>query len=319
MSKKNSDFTSADVALKIAKNKCAQLKDKISNLNNEIVAHRKPAEELNADICSYLGRNELTFEIQDNGYQIKRKGDAPAKNVSEGEKTAIAFLYFLKSLEDHAFTLSNGIVVIDDPVSSLDSNSLFNAFGFMKEKTKNAGQLFILTHNHSFFSQVKNWFKHCKKKANFYMLTSHVHNEERSSSISKLDGLLHEYESEYHYLFSLIYKAANTEGENSFQKNYYLPNVARRLLESFLSFRHPSLKSGDIREALDLSDFDGAKKTRILRFINTHSHAGQISDSEHDLSILCETKQVLTDLLNLIKKNDSGHYKGMITSIRLRG
>ena len=160
-------------------------------------------------------------------------------------------MYFLKSLGDKSFSLKDGIVVIDDPVSSLDSNALFHAFGFMKDRTKDAGQLFILTHSHSFFKQVKNWFNHLpnqnKKDVNvrpgkFYMLTSNVTGGNRSSSISKLDSLLHEYESEYHYLFSLVYEAANSEEEAGLQQNYHLPNIARRLLESFLAFRQPSTR-----------------------------------------------------------------------------
>ena len=144
----------------------------------------------------------------------------------------------------------------------------------------------------------------------FYMLTCHVAEGHRSSSISKLDSLLHEYESEYHYLFNLVYEAANSQAEGDLQQNYHLPNVARRLLESFLAFRQPS-KSGELRQQLDLIDFDVAKKTRILRFLHTHSHAGQISDPEHDPSILIETKQVLSDLLGLIQKDDGRHFDQM--------
>ena len=40
------------------------------------------------------------------------------------------------------------------------------------------------------------------------MLSCNVNDGNRSSTITKLDGLLHEYESEYHYLFSLVYEAA---------------------------------------------------------------------------------------------------------------
>jgi len=305
-------------ALQTASDRAAALKTEVREIEKDIEEHRRPADELNADICSYLGRDELTFEIQGSGYQISRNG-TPAKNFSEGEKTAIAFLYFLKSLGDKSFSLKDGIVVIDDPVSSLDSNALFYAFGFMKDRTKDAGQLFILTHSHSFFRQVKNWFNHLpnqdKKDVNvrpgrFYMLTSNVTGGNRSSSISRLDSLLHEYESEYHYLFSLVYEAANSEEEADLQQNYHLPNIARRLLESFLAFRQPS-KSGKLRQQLDLVDFDVAKKTRILRFLHTHSHAGQISDPEHDPSILIETKQVLNDLLCLIQKDDDRHFDQM--------
>lgn len=315
---KRNEVDVVSTAFQTALDKATALRAEVRYIENDIEEHRRPADELNADICSYLGRDELTFEIQGSGYQISRNG-TPANNLSEGERTAIAFLYFLKSLGDKSFSLKNGIVVIDDPVSSLDSNALFHAFGFMKDRTKDAGQLFILTHSHSFFRQVKNWFNHLpnqnKKDVNvrpgrFYMLTSNVNSGNRSSSISKLDSLLYEYESEYHYLFSLVYEAANSEKEAGLQQNYHLPNIARRLLESFLAFRQPS-KSGELRQQLDLIDFDVAKKTRILRFLHTHSHAGQISDPEHDPSILIETKQVLSDLLCLIQKDDDRHFDQM--------
>jgi len=307
-----------ETAFKAASYKVTTLKNEVRVIEKDIEEHRRPADELNTDICSYLGRDELTFEIQGSGYQINRNG-TPAKNLSEGERTAIAFLYFLKSLGDKSFSLKNGIVVIDDPVSSLDSNALFCAFGFMKDRTKDAGQLFILTHSHSFFRQVKNWFNHLpkpnkkdvdKQTVRFYMLTNNVTGANRSSSISTLDDLLRTYESEYHYLFSLVYKAANSEEEAGLQQNYHLPNIARRLLESFLAFRQPS-HSGKLHTQLDLIDFDVAKKTRILRFLHTHSHAGQISDPEHDPSILIETKQVLNDLLCLIQKDDDRHFDEM--------
>jgi wobble nucleotide-excising tRNase len=315
---KKNEVDMAATALQTVSDKSASLKKEVRKIEKDIEEHRRPADELNADIRSYLGRDELTFEIYGSGYQISRNG-TPAKNLSESERTAIAFLYFLKSLGDKSFSLNEGIVVIDDPVSSLDSNALFHAFGFMKDRTKDAGQLFVFTHSHSFFRQIKNWFNHLpnqnKKDVNerqgrFYMLTSHVKGGLRSSCISRLDSLLHEYESEYHYIFSLVYEAANSEADGDLQQNYHLPNIARRLLESFLAFRQPS-KSGELRQQLDLIDFDVAKKTRILRFLHTHSHAGQISDPEHDPSILIETKQVLNDVLGLIQKDDSRHFDQM--------
>lgn len=315
---KKNDIDALSADAKAVSNRAADLRAKIHEIEKDIEEHRRPADELNADICAYLGRNDLTFEIQGSGYQISRNG-TPAKNLSEGEKTAIAFLYFLKSLGDKSFSLKDGIVVIDDPVSSLDSNALFHAFGFMKERTKDAGQLFILTHSHAFFRQVKNWFNHLphqkKKNANlrparFYMLTTSLNGDSWSSVIVRLDNLLHEYESEYHYLFSLVYEAASSDEETGLQQYYHLPNIARRLLESFLAFRQPS-KSGELRQQLDLIDCDVAKKTRILRFVHTHSHAGQIPDPEHDPSILLETKQVLNDLLCMIQKEDNRHFDQM--------
>ena len=70
-----------------------------------------------------------------------------AKRLSEGEKTAITFLYFVVGLQDQDFDLAEGIVVIDDPISSLDSSSVYQAFSFLKNAVKDARQIFLLTHN----------------------------------------------------------------------------------------------------------------------------------------------------------------------------
>jgi len=297
------------------------IQKKISDLEQGIIEQRKPAEDLNKDLKNYLGHDELKFEVRDNGYLITRNG-LVANALSEGEKTAVAFLYFLKSLNDKDFSLQNGVVVIDDPVSSLDSNALFHAFGFMKEDTKMAGQLFVFTHNFSFFRQVKNWFQHVnkrkkklKKEAAFFQILCRNVEGCRCSELRTLDPLLLKHESEYHYLFSMVYTAANASAESTdLAQFYHLPNVARRLLESFLAFRLPS-KSEDFYQQMDAVPFDLSKKTRILRFLHTHSHYEQVDMPEHDISILAETPKILSDVLEMIKVEDERHYNEMTTII----
>ena len=190
------------------------LKKKIDQLERDIVEHRRPAEELNKDMHNYLGHSELQLTVKDTGYAITRN-DMSADALSEGETTAIALLYFLKSLQDRDFNLSQGVVVLDDPVSSLDANALYLAFGFIQERTKNAAQLFILTHNFIFFRNIRNWFHHLKgqrkddvklRSARFYMLDWQFNGGRRCSVLRPLDPLLERYESEYHYLFARVYR-----------------------------------------------------------------------------------------------------------------
>ncbi len=293
-------------------NETTELTSKIREIEKDIEEHRRPADELNADICSYLGRNELTFEVKGTGYQITRNGTV-AENLSEGEKTAIAFLYFLKSLGDKSFSLHDGAVVIDDPISSLDSNSIYHAYGFMKESTKDAGQLFVLTHNFTFFQQVKKWFSyHKKRERSFYMLEAQSDSKGRFSTIRPLDSLLQNYESEYQYLYSIVYKCANG-GAGSLSDFYQMPNIARRLLESFLSFKQPQYNSSvSLDKRIQDIAFDEAKKARILRFTNTLSHNRYVEDQPgNDLSILSESPAVLSDLLSLMAHLDAAHCKSM--------
>ena len=291
----------------------------IATLEREIVEHRRPAEELNKDLSSYLGHQELLLEIRETGYAITR-GGAPARSLSEGERTAIALLYFLKSLQDRRFELENGGVVLDDPVSSLDANALFLAFGFIRERAEDAGQVVILTHNFSFFRQVRNWFHHLKgqrrkdvsqRPARFFMLDSSLEDGARNSRIQWLDPLLEQFESEYQYLFARVKRASSGTGEQGLEQNYVLPNMARRMLEAFLAFRLPQ-SSGDLWKKLKAVPFDEAKKVRILRFLHTHSHSIAVGEPEHDLSALAEAPAVLTDLLEMIKSLDGGHYSAMV-------
>ncbi len=293
---------------------------KVNALEQEIINHKKPAEDINKDLEDYLGHSEIRFATTDGetGYTIMR-GDKPAHALSEGEKTALALLHFLKSLEDTKFDLASGIVVIDDPVCSMDDTAMFHAFSYIKERTKTAKQLFILTHNFMFFRQVKNWFwhvnKHKKKlgkSASFYQTVCVSESGARVSRLRQLDKLLYEYNSEYQYLFDMTYKSSSAVYAGSGLSQYYhMPNVARRLLEAFLAFRMPGT-TGELHNKMDQSTFAPAKKTGILRFLHTHSHEDQIGYNEHDSTILAETSQIMTDILEFIKFEDEKHYNEMI-------
>ncbi len=299
-----------------------RLAGEISRLEREIVEHRQPAEELNEDLQKYLGHDELHLEIKDSGYTLMRHG-APAQELSEGEMTALALLYFLKSLRDRRFELEKGVVVLDDPVSSLDANALYLAFGFIRERTKEAAQLFIFTHNFTFFRQVRNWFHHLpgqkkrdvnQRPARFYMVDCARNGDQRCASIRPLDHLLEQYESEYHYLFSRIYRAASSASPAELEKNYVLPNMARRLMEAFLAFRQPDA-SGELWQKVRDVNFDEAKKVRILRFLHTHSHGDAVGEPEHDPCLLGEADSVLKDLLDFIKSQDPKHFDAMVNLI----
>ena len=295
----------------------AALRAEISGLEVEITEHRRPAEELNDDFHGYVGHKELQLEVKDHGYAVIRNG-VPASQLSEGEITAFALLYFLKSLTDHRFDLANGVVVLDDPISSLDANSLFLAYGFIQERTKDAGQLFILTHNFTFFRQVRNWFHHIKgqnkkdvqkRPARFYMLNCQSDEKGRYSSIQKVDPLLERYESDYHYLFACVLNSVSSSAL-SLETNYVLPNMARRLLEAFLAFRQPDIP-GELSQKMRHVIFDEAKKTQILRFAHTYSHNDAIVEPDHDPSLLGEASTVLSSLLELMKSEDPRHFASM--------
>ena len=299
--------------------KKSEIAKKISQLFQTKRDYRVVASEINKKLKAFLGREDLIFEAtEDEGYYIKRSSNNEhAKHLSEGEKTAIALIYFLIKLKEENFDLKNGIVVIDDPVSSLDSNSILQALGFIQEEIKQADQVFILTHNFDFFKHVKHWLnrkdRHKEKEnktAEFFMIKNYYEEGERIAELSPLDKLLKQHDSEYQYLFKLLY---NAKDEETFEKAFHLPNVARKFMETFLPFKFPDARYQEefFSKARKKTKFDQGKTDKIIRFINAYSHTDPSKMTSWDISQWSESKPIIQDIFNLVEKLDEEHYKGL--------
>jgi wobble nucleotide-excising tRNase len=263
---------------------------------------------------TFLGRQELVFETESEGYSIKRNGKI-AKNLSEGEKTAIAFVYFTVHLQDQEFDVKDGIIVIDDPISSLDSNSIFQAFAFLKNTVKDAKQVFIFTHNFDFIRLLINWlsYRSYEEKRSYYMLTERTNQQcdERSIQLEELDPLLKEHESEYHFLFKTLYKYNE---DVCIASVYNLPNIARKFLETFLMFRVPNNKTlfDKLQEIQTHTNFDENKIASIYKFVNDQSH---MTGRGFDPSLVQETQKTIAYLFEFIQAAFKEHYDILKSSI----
>lgn len=262
-------------------------------------------EGLTNHLKQFLGRTDLRFESGDEGYQVLRRGK-PAKRLSEGEKTAIAFLYFLVQLKDQDFNLAEGVVVIDDPISSLDSSAIYQAFSFLKNEAKDAKQLFILTHNFEFLKLLVNWFENSglKKADRSYMMVLCTETAGgRSADLAPLDQLLIDHATEYHYLFKVLY---TFQSDGTILGCYHIPNIARKVLETFLDFHVPS--KGSLYAKLDKVAFDDHKKTAINKFANDLSHH---TGKGFDPALVAESQKNAKYLLEMIKAVAPLHYTGL--------
>lgn len=182
------NLSSAKVKLNECEAAISELKGRINKIELAIISHRRPAEELNLDLQQFLGHDILRLVAQESGYKIMRK-DEVATELSQGERAAISFLYFLKTLDDKDFDRSRGVVVIDDPVVGLDEKSMSYAFYFLKDRVANVGQLFVLTHNQHFLLQVKTWFGsdiNINSSASYYQLDCTTTSSGRYSKLVNL-------------------------------------------------------------------------------------------------------------------------------------
>jgi len=307
------------VAIPPIETEIQRLSGAIERLEREIVEHQQPAEELNEDLRKYLGHGELQLAIKDTGYSITRNG-SPADMLSEGEMTAIALLYFLKSLDDRGFDKGKGVVVLDDPVSSLDQNALFAAFGYIRVKTHAAAQLIVLTHSFLFFRLVREWFGNLRgqdrRTWQVLMLQCEHDGACRTARIRAIDPLLMDFESEYHYLFARVHKMANDPPAATLEAYYCAPSIARRVIETFVAFRVPDLGGHNrLWSQMQTIQYDETKKSRIYRYLQTHSHRDVVGEADEDLTLLGESRAVLNDVIGFMQAADADHVTRMIAKV----
>lgn len=305
------------------------------------------AKVLTEEVARLLGRSELKFEAVNGRYRVLRFGD-PAVGLSGGERTAITLVHFLECVAK--FDGSNGkpIVVIDDPVSSLDSDIFMGVSTYIWTEAvvkDHIGQLILLTHNFELFRQ---WDiqveglhnggtdKKTGKKlidlypAQFYEIRSRhtivAGQTKRRPMLTRWppsEMARRKVRSTYHHAFISVAEALKSLTEDdSFEKRLdaqlLFPNVVRRLLETFLAFKRPEWVgnfNGAMRNSAGLLADAGyrgdpdALRLRLTRYANAYSH-----DEDPSTDTVVSPDEVATAIaavFEFINHIDPDHFNGL--------
>ncbi len=311
--------------------KIDNIKSEIDKLKAELSNQKLPIAEIEKYINIVFGYKKFQIEFEDitNSYIIKRDGDKIAKNLSEGEKTVIAFAYFLATLKSKDFDFSKSIIVIDDPVSSLDQQYLFNLLNLLMNKFashKTFSQLFILTHNFYFFKKIrailfnknKDYNNNFKSQPEQKQEPSQEHllyevfqiQKNETSYINNADKYLKSFDSEYSYTISYLRNALKLPEEDL--KQIPLGNSIRKILEIFLAFRCPKEKTIFTRYNKVIKEWDEIDKNKF-KYLQDIANATSHTEGCEDLEALEEFKlfigkNEINQLFEFIKKADELHY-----------
>lgn len=295
---------------------------KIDALLSQIDNAQIGCDKLNDLIHKFLGNSEIKIVVEkENGNDkfLLLRNDEPAKNLSEGEKTTIAFSFFLtKLLELENF--SDTIVYIDDPISSLDSNHLFQVNALMREfffqsPTSNGSwrlkcdQLFISTHNFDFFSLLRELPKKKKRddaekrpediEHSYYFIEKFGIGE---STLINMPMSLLKYSSEYHFLFKELWDYYSCENRANYSKLLNMPNMMRRFLELYTYSRIPT----NIHETVDerTEQLWGSENSKhILKVCHYFSHANSIVRMKKISELYSTLPYAVDELMKLISED----------------
>lgn len=307
-------ITNLETQHKSKQDEYRKLDSEIKNLNKNVTSIQPTIDEINRILKSYGFMNfEIVPTKEDGFYQIQREdGSIAETTLSEGEITFITFLYYLQLTKggiSEEEVSSERILVIDDPISSLDSNVLFVVSTLIKDIVKNVKadngnvkQLILLTHNvyfHKEVSFIDGRTKTCNN-TNFWILR-------KNDKITTLQSF--KMDNPIQSSYELLWQELKNENVKS---TLTVQNIMRRIIENYFKLLG---KYGDDDLILKFSTKEEQEICRsLISWINDGSHS--IND---DLFIelqdrTVETyKKVFKDIFILTKHE--GHYNMMMNII----
>ncbi len=222
------------------------LLEKIDNKLKELYDQKRPDIEI---INNYLKALNLPKYSLNKDYRIVLNSvdleNSKAKMIlSDGEKTTLTFAYFLARLKSFykKEDLKNLVVVIDDPISSLDEQRIYNTSdivgkinqelaGEKLSNEKDKAQVFVLTHNHTFMARLINMVGKVGKHTRYFQLERH---RGQLKIVCKNEAVGY-FDTFYLLLFKEVYEFAEKEKvQDDFNEAINYGNKVRILLESFL-------------------------------------------------------------------------------------
>lgn len=302
-----------------------ELQTKIQELKALISQAQLGREEINKRIEGLLGTNSVQIAVIKHGaedrFQLVRRDGKPAKHLSEGEKTAIAFSFFLTKLRE-VKDLSQAIVYIDDPISSLDSNHIFQVTAIIKEaffhqETANSQwktrckQIFFSTHNFEFFSLLRELNPKKSGPARHYMVKRL---SPKSSTFGDMPESLYRYSSEYHFLFSILNDFHKAADKTDLKVLMLLPNAVRRFIELYTYAKYPDTHSASVDSRAERI-FGPEKSKRILKVLHYFSHANNIEQLSGNNDHICDIEAAVGDLMVALKETDPMHLDALEAAI----
>lgn len=303
--------------------------DQIAALKAIISQAQLGKEKINEMIERLLGNGSIRIDVVKVGteerFQLVRSDGKPAKNLSEGEKTAIAFAFFMTKLRE-LDDLSQAVIWIDDPISSLDSNHIFQlnaiineaffhkafkANGDKEQWTTRCKQIFFSTHNFEFFSLLRD-LKPTKSNAAKLFLVKKV--SQQSSTFMDMPKSMSGYSSEYHFLYDVLHQFDKSPDKTDIKTLMLLPNAVRRFMELYTYSKYPDGKDIPVDGRAERI-FGAEKAKRILKVFHYFSHANNIEQISKNNDLMCDIEGAVADLMKHLTEMDPVHLEALNAAV----
>ncbi|MBU2852798.1 AAA family ATPase [Acidithiobacillus ferriphilus] len=319
ISDKETAIQTAETNADKAQNLLMLIEGKKNAIEIQIQQQSIAAQKINETIQFLLPDNNISVaEISGGFFEFRRDG-VQAKNLSDGEKTAITFAYFLATLENNGASLNQTIVFVDDPISSLDSNHIYAIYALLTKRLDSCLQIFVSTHNSELYTLLKDkWFEARQQFANRANASSYYArrfidtNQLWHSTLEDTPVLLRKYKSEYQFIFEQLHEFSSSQGP-SLHEAYTAPNLLRKFLEAYLGFKKPCTSQWSNK--LDLLFDTDVERTEIQKFSDDASHLQGLNRALQQPDFISNAQNTVKKVIQALKAKDNPHYISMCTVI----
>lgn len=314
------DMKKVNLEQKILNEEKEKFEKDIIELEGSLKSESEAAKRINMILQNSLAHSEMSLKSVDDEegiyFEVSRNEER-AYNLSEGEKSLIAFAYYITRLESLSTEeKSKTILFIDDPVSSLDENNIFYIYNliFCLLEKKEFLQYFLSTHNLDFLKYTNRF----SNKKDYYLIEKikEAENIPSKSYIKKLPTYLSNKVTEFVFLFEQIYRVATEdEHKNNFSVFYNFPNNGRKFIETLLYFKYPDYKTENDDKIINY--FGGENAPFIQRINNEYSHGEDRFDRTRNPINTCEFKHDARIILGVLYRNDPEQFKSFLNNSKL--
>lgn len=244
----------------------------------------------------FFHKKRMVLEVADGKYVLKSNGrDVKPKDVSTGERNAIALCYFFaKIFENHQknnrYTDEN-LVVLDDPVTSFDKDNKVGIMSFLRwqvdalyhgnDKTK----ILIMSHDLSSVFQLQKVYNDVAKNNTKVF-------ELNNKEIRYKETFTKE-RNEYKKIMDEVFDMANSSNGDILS----IGNKMRRMEEAYSSFIFNNKFESLLHNDSFLQKVPESKRTFFKSFmsrliLNTESHTEEKIYDMHDFSPMFEEEEI---------------------------
>lgn len=268
-------ISALEVKIKDARKRYSELRSEIKTLETNMTSVKPTVIEMNKMLTGF-GFTGFYIEEATEGHNqyhvVRENGELAYKTLSEGEITFLTFLYYMQLVKgsfSNSGITSSRVLVIDDPVSSLDSSVLFvvstlirEVFTTIHEGNTNVKQVILLTHNVYFHKEVAFLDRYCKWRDDVYFWILR-----KNDNVSAIQPFMKDnpIKSSYDLLWHEF------KNSRDVKSHVVIQNIMRRIIENYFQIL------GGFSPEYILEQFDVPEERKICRsllsWVNDGSHS----------------------------------------------